>query len=81
MPQSSFPSALPTADSAGLTIPINSSQLSPYTSLTEFYEASDDHRITDPISTPGNHSDLLAYYDLVLVCSTYSEGCGFQHTL
>jgi len=79
MPQSSFPDALPTADSAGLTIPINSSQLAPYTSLTEFYQASDDHRITDLISTPGNQTDLLSYYDLDIVCfSTYSEGAAFN---
>ncbi len=79
MPQSSFPSALPTTDSVGLTIPINSSLLAPYTSLTKFYEASDDHRITDLISTPGNQTDLLSYYDLAIVCySTYSEGSAFD---
>ena len=68
MPGPSFPGALPTTDSDTLTIPIDDSLLAPYTSLTEFYQASPDHRITNLISAPGNQTSLVSYYDLTILC-------------
>ena len=79
MSQSSFPSALPTSDSETFTIPINNSLLAPYASLTEFYDASSDNRITNLISIPGNQSGLVSYYDLAIVCySTHYELAAFN---
>ena len=49
MPQVSFPQILPTTDYEALTIPINASALSPYTSLTAFDRGAPTNYITDLI--------------------------------
>ena len=63
-----FPTALPTSDITGYTIPIDNAVLRPYSSLTQFYEASPNHQITDLITSPGNQTSLISYYDLEITC-------------
>ena len=85
-----FLSYLPTVttDLENYTIPIDTSLLSPYTSLTEFYQADGSNYITDLIGVDNgiaNSSTLKPYAGLIYQCqsnqddaSSFNKLCDFQ---
>ena len=68
MPQVSFPQILPTTDYDTFTIPINASALSPYTSLTAFYQGAPTNYVTDLIAPQGTNNALVPYAGFTYVC-------------
>ena len=72
MPEASFPQILPTTDYDTFTIPINASFLSPYTSLTAFYQADPTNYITDLIAPQSVSNALVPYAGFSYMC--HSKG-------
>lgn len=82
----SFLSYLPTVttDLDTFTIPINASLLSPYTTLTEWYQADTSNYITDLIVLDGgidNNNTLKPYAGLTYQCQSNADDVSSYNTL
>lgn len=72
----SLPEALPTTDYSTYTINISASTLSPYTSLTQFYQADQANYITDLIAPNISSRALVPYADLIYTCHSRGNEIG-----
>ena len=71
-----LPQALPTTDVTTYTINISAAVLSPYTTLTEFYQADRANYVTDLIVPNVSSQTLVSYAELIYKCHSRGNEAG-----